>query len=423
MRRIVLALPPYFPHGGEDWPQYRRRMAERLEPIRREAARRLGLDLSPLFAANALHGAASDEALCELRRGTLGTEVSLVEWGDLLPAAQMDDVVLEIGLTTAFEPSRALSGHGVTVAVLDSGIDARHPYLAVADAVSTCPEPTSVPGLHGTHCAGVIASRSIEHPGIAPSVRLLDVKVADAGGNTSPGWLAQGIDEALDRGADVLSISFGLNRFPRNSLDGHGWICDDGRCVLCRAVDHATACGALVVAAVGNGHLRAQALRREGLSLSPGIELLCPGQARGALAVGALDKAPFAGRLYPRSSRGLAGHGALKPDLVAPGVDVLSTVPIPVGDDSMSPGRLFGFGSGTSVATAVVAGALALLVERRRAQGLPCSPAEIRHEVLGRCVRPVDATRVSNGGGAGVLDLSRLSRSYSSDLSAVSLTA
>lgn len=407
MRPILLALPPQPPHPEEGWTGYRRRIAERLDPVRLEVLRRLGLNLQPLFAANALHGPAPDDALRELRSGALGTEFSLVEWGELLPGAQMDDVVLEIGLPSAFEIPRALSGRGVTVAVLDSGVDARHPYLEVVDAVSTCPEPSGVPGRHGTHCAGIIASRTGEHPGVAPDVRLLDIKVADADGITSPGWLAQGIDEALDRGADILSISFGLNRFPKTSPDGHGWVCDDGRCVLCRAVDHATACGALVVAAVGNGHLRAQALRRQGWDLPDGTELLCPARARGALAVGALDKAPFAGRLYPPSSRGPACQDVLKPDLVAPGVDVISTVPLPAGEREPSAFGSFGYGSGTSVAAAVVSGALALLVERRRAQGLPCSPAEIRDELLHQYVRPLESIRPDTTG-AGMLDLSLL---------------
>ncbi len=398
MRPILLSLPPHPPHPEEGWTRYRLRMAERLTQVRLEVSRRLGLDLQPLFAANALHGPAPEGTLLEVRRGALGMEISLVEWGDLLPGAQMDDVVLEIGLASTFEAPWRLSGRGVTVAVLDSGVDASHPFLNVADAVSTCPESSGVPGRHGTHCAGIIASRSGEHPGIAPGVRLLDIKVADAEGITSPGWLAQGIDEALDRGADILSLSFGLNRFPRTSPGGHGWVCNDGRCILCQAVDHATACGALVVAAAGNGHLRARALRREGLDLPAGTELLCPGQARGALAVGALDKAPFAGQLYPLSSRGPASHGASKPDLVAPGVDVISTAP--------SPG-LFEYGSGTSVAAAVVSGALALLVERRRAQSLPCSPAEIRAELLHQCVRSLESLG-PDAAGAGMLDLSGL---------------
>ena len=407
-RPVILALPPHPPFPEENWAQYRRRLTGRLEPLRLEASRRLDLTLAPLFTANALHGPAPEEALRELRRGALGTEVSLVEWGDLPPASQMDDVVLAIGLASAFKTSQGLSGCGVTVAVLDSGIDANHPCLKVVDVVSTCPEPKEIPGRHGTHCAGVIASRSLDHPGVAPGVRLLDIKVADTDGITSPGWLAQGIDEALNRRADILSISFGLNRFPKTSPDGHGWICDNGRCILCRAVDHATACGALVVAAVGNAHLRAQTLRREGLDLSAGIELLCPGQARGALAVGALDKEPFAGRLYPPSSRGPADHGAFKPDLVAPGVDVLSTIPSPARKDQSSSPGLFGYGSGTSVATAVVAGALALLVQRRRDKGLSDSPTEIRNELLHHCVRPLDATICPEAAGAGMLDLSQV---------------
>ena len=88
MRPVLLSLPPHPPHPGEGWGRYRLRMAERLEPVRLEASRRLGLSLQPLAAANALHGPAADDAVRELRYGALGTEVSLVNWGDLLLGAR-----------------------------------------------------------------------------------------------------------------------------------------------------------------------------------------------------------------------------------------------------------------------------------------------------------------------------------------------
>lgn len=263
---------------------------------------------------------------------------------------------------------------GVTVAVLDSGIDAGHPFLDVAAAVSTCPEPAGLPGWHGTHCAGVIASRSPRRPGIAPGVRLLDVKVARSDGSTRPAWLAAGIDAALELGADVLSISFGVNGIPERLPRGHGWRCADGRCLLCRTADRAVARGALVVAAAGNERLHVRALRQRGESAPAGCDLLCPARARSVLTVGTL--LGERSRLHPSTSRGLG-----KPEITAPGLDVLSTIPAP---PAAEPDDRFGFASGTSVAAAFVAGDAALAIGRRRAAGLPCSPAEVRRELLAR---------------------------------------
>jgi subtilisin family serine protease len=322
----------------------------------------------------------------------------------------MSGVMREIGLGGDLPHPRDLSGRGVTVAVLDSGIDARHPFLSVAAAVSTCPEPRETPGRHGTYCAGIIACRDPERPGVAPGVRLLDVKVARATGWTSPGWLAQGIDAAMNLGADVLSISLGLNLLPASLADGHGWVCPDGRCVLCRAVDHGVACGAVVVAAAGNEHLRALALAQRGEALPAGAEVLCPARARGALTVGALDRAHLR-RLYATSS-----HGAGKPDLVAPGAAVTSTVPVPARWSPARPFELFGAGSGTSVAAAVVAGAVALLIESRRAAGLACSPADIRRELLAEHVRPIALPECPPEAlGAGALSLSTLRSPFQPD--------
>lgn len=405
-RPVLLVLAPHPPAPGEGWTQYRERMEERLEPVRQRMARAFGLALQPLLAANALHGWASDDQFSEIQRGGLGAEVDFVDWGGEVHGEQAD-VARDAGLGESPGRPGKLTGNGVTVAVLDSGIDARHPFLTVAGAVSTCNEPSGTPGWHGTHCAGVIASRSSRYPGVAPGVRLLDVKVARADGMTSPGWLAQGIDEALDAGADVLSISFGMNHFPSRIPKGHDWPCPEGRCLLCRAVDHATACGAVVVAAAGNGHLRAQALRGHGEPLPPGAELLCPGRAKSALTVGAIEKAKTT-RLYPPSSRGAPRPGILKPDLVAPGVDVMSTIPVPEYGASCSPLDLFSLGSGTSVATAVVAGAVALLLEKYRSAGLLWTPASIRQDLLSRCIPLSPEEGSSDGTGAGRLDLSTL---------------
>jgi len=365
---------------------------ERLGSVLAKAAELLALSLHPLIAANACHGAATGEQIQEIDQGVLGRGVRRVAWNPEV-RAQIATVARRLGVDPLRSAAGGLTGCGVRVAVLDSGIDPRHPFLKVASAVSTCPEPAGVPGRHGTFCAGVIASRHPHYAGIAPEVELLDVKIARSDGVTTPAALAQGIDEAMDRHADVLSISFGLNQ------EGHGWTCPNGDCILCRAADHAARCGAVVVTAAGNQH-RSKVSSRG----TPRTELLCPGQARRAITVGATEKAPTA-ELYPLSSHGPTAYGLPKPDLVAPGVDVISTI---LGDGT-NEDHLFSLGSGTSVSAAVVAGAVALLIEARKRRGEAWTPEEIRSELLGRCVRRLEG-ELPNAAGAGCLDLSGMCR-------------
>src|SRR5690606_36973046 len=133
---------------------------------------------------------------------------------------------------------------------------------------------------------------------------------------------------------------------------GHGWHCPDGRCPLCTAVDNASAFGAIVCAAAGNEHTRAETLRRFGQGASLDTELCCPGQSRGAICVAALTKRSFLPAGF--SSRGPTAWGADKPDLSAPGVNLTATVPVPrlangvpVGNPVRS--ELLARASGTSV--------------------------------------------------------------------------
>jgi subtilisin family serine protease len=169
-------------------------------------------------------------------------------------------------------------------------------------------------------------------------------------------------------------------------------------------VDTASLCGALVVAAAGNEHLQARALRRSAPQSHLDTELLCPAQARGAITVGAIAKEPTEA-LYSASSRGPTSYGLDKPELLAPGVDVTSTIPAPAGESTLF--NSFGVASGTSVAAAVVAGAVALLIERRRATDRPWSPQEIRGELLAQCTRPLSGPSFPCGP-ARTLDLASL---------------
>ena len=378
---------------------------EKLAGLRQRARSRLGLDLQPLCAAGALAGSGSRAQLAELERAVLVDGMRRVRWagGDVgladVSAAERTGCLLQ---------TRGASS--VRVAIIDSGVDLDHPHLRIEASISTCPEPVSVAARHATLCAGLIAAQGVHHRGVAPESRILNVKVARASGSMMPAWLATGIDAALDLGAHVLSISCGFDGFDSTRQRGHGWVCRSGTCLLCRAVDCATICGAVVVAAAGNLG-SALTARRRGVGRSAVVDsLLCPARARSAITVGAVDRAPRPA-LWPATSRGRVLPGrSVKPELLACGVDVASTVPTWDGDPGDHGLGLYGRGTGTSMAAAIVAGAVALIVERRLALRAPWTPATIRRELLDRCSCTSRAMAPFPRPAPRILDLARLSR-------------
>jgi subtilisin family serine protease len=264
------------------------------------------------------------------------------------------------------------------------------------------------PGKHGTHCAGIIASRDLVFGGVAPGVDLLNIKVLNTNDTGRHGDITRGIDEAVKLGAHVMSMSLGFNHLPYWSDRGHGWSCTTGDCPLCTAVDNAVALNnAVVVVAAGNEHDRAEALRESGFSAEFDTELTCPGQARKAITVGALTKQTFT--LASFSSRGPTSFNESKPILCAPGVNIRSTVPVQreSGKAIANPEResLFDRDSGTSTATPFVAGVAALLIQRQMLAGKPWTPDGIREELLARGVAALAGS--SNEVGSGRLSLGK----------------
>jgi subtilisin family serine protease len=338
---VVIQMPPVQARQGESWAAYRKRARRGLAPL-------LAPGRTPLLAANALQA-------FEFRRSHPGRD-----------------------------------GTGVKVAVLDSGVDRHHPHLKVARSVTACDEAATIPGSHGTHCAGILASQDKVYGGIAPQVTLLNVKVLRADGTGRHTFVTKGIDLAMDLQAHVLSISIGFNHLPVWSQGGHGWTCRKGHCPLCTAVDNATVLGnAVVVVAAGNDHEHAEALRNWGDGKSFDTELGCPGQARGALTVAAMTKRTFKPASF--SSHGPTADGRAKPDLIAPGVNITSTVPVPRRKDGKPyrrppRSRSFGRKSGTSMATPLVAGAVALLIQERLDRERPYRAAEMRKLTLRQAV-------------------------------------
>lgn len=405
---LSLSIPRVIPQKGEGWRHYKARALDVLGPIGEWMKANAGLNCQPVLSCLALQAVGGKGQIDEALKHP---QLEVVELDPLLNATLLDDVVkdIELPLYQVRHPGAA-DGAGVRVAVLDSGIDTKHPWLVVAQSVSTCGESVDVPGRHGTHVAGCIASHDSIYGGVAPGVELLNIKVLDSAGRGQPTFITRGIDAALDAGAQVMSLSLGFNHLPSWSNGGQGWACPDGDCQLCRAVNTAVQTdGVIVVVAAGNEHERAEFLRNSGSPASFDTELGCPGQAREAITVGAITKETFLTASF--SSRGPSAYGAAKPDIAAPGVNVTSALVAPrdpAGNvrPNLNRGELSLTLSGTSMAAPIITGAIALIRQLRSASGQDVSPAAIRNHLLTRGLRHLAAP--TREVGAGRLNLSDL---------------
>ena len=251
-------------------------------------------------------------------------------------------------------------GRGVKIALLDSGIDSSHPALkgmAIIEKdflqMHSSNEPLFKNG-HGTALASVIAAQTESYVGIAPGSEILSYRVIDETGKTDSFAVASAILSAVEDGADVINLSLG----------GH-----DGSELLRQAVNYAFDNGVTVVAAVGN----------DGLGL-----VNYPATYDGVIGVTSVGAS---GRV---SSFSNYGEGV---DLAAPGVGVL------VAGDSSTMMKM----SGTSVSTAMVSGAVAMIL----AQQPNLTPSEIEL-LLQKFANESEKPGFDLYSGHGVLSLGRL---------------
>jgi Subtilase family/PA domain len=256
-------------------------------------------------------------------------------WLDGKVTADLADSTAQIGAQKVWQGGN--TGQGVNVAVLDTGVDAGHPDLAgqITTTASFVPyeeDATDYNG-HGTHVASTIvgtgAASDGKEKGVAPGARLDVGKVLDAEGSGQDSWIIAGMEwAARQQHAKVISMSLG----------GGG---TDGTDPMSASVDRLSAeTGALFVIAAGNGGPHS---------------IGAPGAADSALTVGAVDSAD---KLAEFSSQGpREGDGGLKPEITAPGVDILAAR-----SQFVRGSGYYTTMSGTSMATPHVAGAAALLV-------------------------------------------------------------
>ncbi|MFD5703806.1 S8 family serine peptidase [Streptomyces lasiicapitis] len=259
-------------------------------------------------------------------------------WLDGRVEKDMAESNAQIGTPKAWEAG--LTGKGVKVAVLDTGADLTHPDLKdrTGETKSFIPgQEVADRGGHGTHVASTVggsgAASDGKEKGVAPGADLAVGKVLSDEGFGSESEIIAGMEwAAKDVDAKIVSMSLGSSE----ASDG-----TDPMAAAVNALSKET--GALFVVAAGNTGARSS--------------IGSPGAADSALTVGAVDSADKAAYFTSQGPR--FGDNALKPDLSAPGVDILAA------RSQLTSGQgYYTSMSGTSMATPHIAGVAALLAEQ-----------------------------------------------------------
>lgn len=226
-----------------------------------------------------------------------------------------------------------LTGKGVSVAVIDTGIDPDHSSFSgdvefQKDFTGSDNDPYDYNG-HGTHVASLAIGNDEKNPGVAPEADVMNMKVLNENGTGLMSDVMAGIDEAVQQDADIMVLSLGAQVETCDGTD-----------MLSQTVDSAVEQGVAASIAAGNtgpesGTITVPACSKKGFAV-------------GATGINDESVADY-------SSRGPTADGRVKPDVVAPGTGIEGAE---AGTDSGYTTK-----SGTSMAAPYVAGQMALLVE------------------------------------------------------------
>ena len=242
--------------------------------------------------------------------------------------------------------NRNITGKGVTIAILDTGVDYTHSDLKFNyiqqgsfDFVNNDTDPMDDYG-HGTHCAGIICgngnSSNFQYVGVAPDAKFFAIKILNQNGEGTFDTYLSGMEKAVDPNddgdttdhADIISLSFGTEEAGRP---------DDQ---FCKVVDNIVKMGVIVVAAAGNRGPESNTITSPGCALQ-------------SICVGSTDKVDVVALSSSRGPVEWDENYLVKPDIVAPGINIIST----------KNGGGYIIKSGTSMAVPHVAGAAALVLQ------------------------------------------------------------
>jgi serine protease AprX len=276
---------------------------------------------------------------------------------------------------------QGITGKGVTVAVVDTGVDATHPDLSHMpsstdpkvvgwiDYVNSQASPYDDHG-HGTHVCGTISGIGTNgiQTGVAPGTKLMVAKVFDSSGNGATSNMLLAFDWAIANHANIISMSAGST------------VHSDS---MTLATNNIISQGIVPVFAGGNYGPAASTI-------------ICPGDEQNAIAAGATDSNNAIASFSSHGPVTLGGLTYIKPDVSAPGVDITSTYPlakVPTGYASMS---------GTSMATPHISGTVALMLEAKPT----LTPAQVS-QVLQSTALDLGTAGKDNIFGAGLIDAAK----------------
>ncbi len=245
-------------------------------------------------------------------------------------------------------------GLGIGVAVLDSGMDRNHPDLRGRLVYSynylTYTQDVSDDCGHGTHISGIIGGTGVasggRYQGLAPRCHFVSMKVLDRMGNGNSASVVQALHWLIDHGREydvrIINISMGSTIQEKERESN-----------LLEAVEEAWDAGFVVCAAAGN----------QG---PENTSITAPGTSPKVITVGCSDDNQpvkvMGKRRANYSGRGPTSSCICKPDVVAPGAYLISCNAC----WRRLGGKAYTAKSGTSMATPVVAGCIALLLSGKR---------------------------------------------------------
>ena len=385
-------------------------------------------DIQPLWIVNSIRCYAAKDVIhrleersdvmtiyqCEEVQELFDEEITRIDRGD---DREIAENLLKVNVDKVWE--LGFTGQGVLIAIIDTGVEMSHADLQGRlwdggtayphhgyDFYSQDDDPSDTQG-HGTHVAGTLVGTGASgtRTGVAPDAEIMVLKVFHGEDNLSEATLwVEAMQFALDHGADVLNMSLG-QPLPNPSV----------KLMLRQACDNTLAAGVVAAVCAGNTRQLQMLAPVPNNIWSPGDcpppylhedQLVNAGGTSCVISVGAVDNNDVLGSFssegpstwtdvtqfndYPYISGSPTQIGLIRPDVCAPGVNIKSL------DFNTSNG--YCLKSGTSMATPMVAGTIALMLSKDP----ELTPAQI-DEILENTAIPLSSHK-SNDFGSGRID-------------------